>query len=36
MDGTGVFKWNDGRKYTGEYVDDKKQVNFIYIYILVF
>ena len=25
MDGTGVFTWSDGRKYEGEYVDDKKE-----------
>ena len=25
MDGTGVFTWADGRKYEGEYVEDKKE-----------
>lgn len=25
MDGKGEFTWSDGRKYVGEYVDDKKQ-----------
>jgi hypothetical protein len=25
MNGKGVFTWKDGRKYEGEYVDDKKQ-----------
>lgn len=25
MDGKGLFTWADGRKYIGEYVDDKKQ-----------
>ena len=25
MDGTGVFTWSDGRKYDGEYIDDKKE-----------
>ena len=24
MDGEGVFKWPDGRKYQGQYKDDKK------------
>lgn len=24
MDGQGVFLWADGRKYTGQYLDDKK------------
>jgi len=24
MEGTGVFIWSDGRKYEGEYLDDKK------------
>ena len=23
-DGTGVFTWSDGRKYVGDYLDDKK------------
>ena len=25
MDGFGVFTWEDGRKYEGQYVDDKKE-----------
>ena len=25
MEGTGIFEWPDGRKYNGEYVDDKKE-----------
>ena len=25
MHGTGVFSWSDGRKYKGDYVEDKKQ-----------
>ena len=25
MDGEGVFKWPDGRKYQGQYKDDKKE-----------
>ena len=25
MDGRGVFTWPDGRKYEGEYKDDKKE-----------
>ena len=25
MDGKGEFSWADGRKYIGQYVDDKKQ-----------
>lgn len=25
MNGKGVFVWPDGRKYEGEYVDDKKE-----------
>lgn len=24
MEGKGVFTWVDGRKYEGEYLDDKK------------
>ena len=24
MHGTGVYTWNDGRKYEGEFVEDKK------------
>jgi len=25
MEGSGTFSWPDGRKYEGEYVDDKKE-----------
>ena len=25
MDGSGVFTWPDGRKYQGDYKDDKKE-----------
>ena len=25
MHGSGVFTWADGRRYEGEYVDDKKE-----------
>ena len=25
MHGKGIFSWKDGRKYTGEYVNDKKE-----------
>ena len=25
MKGSGIFTWNDGRKYQGEYIDDKKE-----------
>jgi hypothetical protein len=24
MSGCGIFVWNDGRKYIGDYLDDKK------------
>jgi hypothetical protein len=24
MDGIGIYSWQDGRKYVGEYRDDKK------------
>jgi hypothetical protein len=32
MEGSGVFTWPDGRKYDGEYIDDKKEGNGKYIY----
>lgn len=25
MEGSGTFSWPDGRKYEGDYVDDKKE-----------
>jgi len=25
MEGVGIFEWPDGRKYEGEYLDDKKE-----------
>lgn len=25
MHGSGEFTWKDGRKYVGEYIDDKKE-----------
>lgn len=25
MEGNGVFTWPDGRKYVGDYADDKKE-----------
>ena len=25
MEGYGVFTWPDGRRYEGEYIDDKKE-----------
>ena len=25
MHGRGIFTWSDGRKYEGEYIDDKKE-----------
>ena len=25
MEGQGVFKWPDGRKYEGDFLDDKKE-----------
>jgi hypothetical protein len=27
MHGKGIFKWYDGRRYEGDYVDDKKEGN---------
>ena len=32
MDGVGVYTWQDGRKYEGEYKDDKKHGFGIYIW----
>jgi len=30
MEGMGIYKWNDGRSYHGEYLDDKKHGYGIY------
>ena len=30
MHGEGEFSWPDGRKYVGEYVDDKKHGNGVF------
>ena len=30
MHGQGEFKWPDGRKYYGQYINDKKQGNGIF------
>ena len=30
MEGVGIYKWSDGRSYTGEYIDDKKHGYGIY------
>ena len=30
MEGIGKFRWADGRKYEGEYLDDKKHGNGIF------
>jgi hypothetical protein len=30
MEGYGIFTWPDGRKYEGEYIDDKKEGNGIF------
>ena len=30
MEGMGIYKWNDGRSYSGEYSDDKKHGYGIY------
>ena len=32
MEGIGVYTWNDGRKYEGEYKDDKKHGYGIYLW----
>lgn len=32
MEGVGVYTWSDGRKYEGEYKDDKKHGYGIYIW----
>ena len=32
MDGEGTFSWSDGRKYTGEYKDDKKHGKGVFIW----
>ncbi len=30
MEGYGIFTWPDGRKYEGDYVDDKKEGNGVF------
>lgn len=30
MHGKGVYTWKDGRKYEGEYINDKKHGNGVY------
>lgn len=30
MEGSGVFTWPDGRRYEGEYRDDKKEGNGVF------
>jgi hypothetical protein len=30
MHGKGVYVWKDGRKYEGEYFNDKKHVNILF------
>lgn len=32
MEGVGVYTWNDGRRYEGEYKDDKKNGYGIYLW----
>ncbi len=32
MEGMGVYVWNDGRKYEGEYKDDKKHGYGVYVW----
>jgi len=32
MNGKGIFNWPSGRKYIGEYINDKKHGHGIYIY----
>ncbi len=32
MHGYGIYRWADGRKYEGEYVEDKKEVIKPYIF----
>ena len=32
MNGRGVYFWDDGRYYEGEYIDDKKQGYGIYVW----
>jgi hypothetical protein len=36
MDGEGVFKWPDGRKYQGQYKDDKKDGYGIFEWFILF
>ena len=32
MHGRGIFTWADGRRYDGEYVDDKKEGHGVFIW----
>jgi hypothetical protein len=32
MDGYGIYMWKDGRKYFGEYLDDKKNGYGVYLW----
>lgn len=32
-EGYGVFTWPDGRRYEGEYVDDKKEGNGVFFWV---
>ncbi len=32
MEGHGVFDWPDGRKYIGQFVNDKKEGNGMYLW----
>ena len=32
MHGRGVYSWSDGRKYDGEYIDDKKHGQGTYVW----
>lgn len=36
MHGKGVYTWKDGRKYEGDYFDDKKHGYGIYIWVNYF
>jgi hypothetical protein len=36
MNGQGVYVWLDGRKYEGQYVQDKKEGFGIYTWVILF